>query len=49
MKKILFVLLFIPAFLSAQTDSIYNDDPKQYLPLGMEVAKYHFYSDTGLL
>ncbi|MGE5356919.1 MAG: alpha-amylase family glycosyl hydrolase [Deltaproteobacteria bacterium] len=48
MKKILFVLLFIPSFLSAQSDSIYNDDPKQYLPLGMEVAKYHFYSDTGL-
>lgn len=48
MKKILVFLLFIPVFLSSQTDSIYNDDPKQYLPLGMDIAKYHYYSDTGI-
>jgi neopullulanase len=48
MKKILVVLFFIPVFLSSQTDSLYNDDPKQYLPLGMDIAKYHYYSDTGI-
>lgn len=48
MLRIVFVLLFFPVILASQTDSIYNDDPKQYLPVGMKVAKYHYYSDTGL-
>lgn len=48
MYKILLLNILIPFVLFSQNDSIYNDDPKQYLPLGMEVAKYHFYSDTGL-
>ncbi|HHH53054.1 MAG TPA: alpha-amylase, partial [Bacteroidetes bacterium] len=48
MKKILYLLIFFPAFLFSQTDSIYNDDPAQYMPLGMSHAEYHYYADTGL-
>ena len=32
----------------SQIDSIYNDDPAQYMPLGMQHAEYHYYVDTGL-
>ncbi len=34
--------------LHSQTNNIYNDNPAQYMPLGMEHARYHFYADTGL-
>ncbi len=34
--------------LYSQVDSIYNDDPAQYMPLGMTHAQYHYYADTGL-
>lgn len=43
------LLLVLSNFLFAQTDSIYNSDPAQYLPVGMEHAEYHYYSDTGLV
>jgi len=51
MKKtilLLSVLFAINTSFYGQKDSIYNDDPAQYLPLGMKHAEYHFYSDTGL-
>ena len=48
MKKIIYLIVLFPAFLLSQTDSIYNDDPAQYIPLGMQHAKYHYYSDTGV-
>ncbi len=40
-------LLLLPAFLFAQQDSIYNDDPTQYLPLGMEKARYEYRKPIG--
>ncbi|MEZ4906423.1 MAG: glycoside hydrolase family 13 protein [Saprospiraceae bacterium] len=47
-----FFLLIISLFFSfpliSQSDSIYNDDPNQYLPIGVEMAQYHYYADTGL-
>lgn len=48
MKKFLYFILLFPAFLWSQNDSIYNDDPAQYMPLGMQHAQYHYYADTGL-
>ena len=49
MYKLLIINLLIPFVLFSQNDSIYDDDPKQYLPIGMEIAKYHYYSDTGIM
>ncbi|KAA3620744.1 MAG: alpha-amylase, partial [Bacteroidetes bacterium] len=40
-------LLLLPAFLVAQQDSIYNNDPTQYLPLGMEKARHEYRKPIG--
>jgi len=53
MKKHIYIIIIIIISLTtqiatSQNDSIYNDDPTQYMPLGMEHAQYHIYSDTGL-
>lgn len=50
MYKFFLILLNITSlasFLQAQPDSIYNDDPTQYLPMGMEVAEFRHYSAEG--
>ena len=50
MKYFIFSLLtiFFFNYSISQYDSIYDDNPNQYLPLGVDIAKYHYYSDTGL-
>lgn len=50
MRLILTLMLtFIWTFtLLCQNEDIYDDDPHQVLPIGMDWAEYHFYSDTGL-
>ena len=49
MKPLIFssILLFFSINIFAQTDSIYNDEPTQYLPLGMDVAEYKHLSAEG--
>ncbi len=48
-KSIFLFLIFISINLYSQPkDSLYNNDPTQYMPLGMHHAKYHYYADTGL-
>jgi glycosidase len=41
------LLLALPVLLFSQEDSIYNDDPAQYLPIGMEVAQYVYRLPKG--
>jgi neopullulanase len=51
MKTTAFLITFTLLFsvsLFAQNDSIYNDDPTQYLPLGMDVAEYKHLSAEGV-
>lgn len=40
-------ILFFPWLLSAQPDSIYNDDPAQRLPVGMERPAHRHIAATG--
>ncbi len=51
MKQLLLGIALYLCFLTVlfpQADSIiYNDDPTQYLPLGMDVAEYHYLSAEG--
>lgn len=44
--SLLFCFFFSVA-LTGQSDSIYNDDPTQYLPVGMDVAEYKHLSAKG--
>jgi glycosidase len=43
----LLLLSLLTTSIFAQSDSIYNDDPTQYLPVGMDVAQYQHLSSTG--
>ncbi len=42
-----FLLMLVYGVLPAQEDSIYNDDPAQYLPVGIEVARYEYRLPKG--
>ncbi|MEM6395054.1 MAG: glycoside hydrolase family 13 protein [Bacteroidota bacterium] len=46
-QSFLYIILSISACTTAQTD-IYNDDPMQKLPLGMEESQYRLRSSEGL-
>lgn len=45
--SITFLFVLLLSGLSAQQDAIYNDDPFQKLPLGLEESEYHYRYPTG--
>ncbi|MEM1215689.1 MAG: glycoside hydrolase family 13 protein [Bacteroidota bacterium] len=47
MKPIFALLICLVAFPLLAQKSIYNDDPFQKMPLGMEHAEYHYRQPTG--